>query len=142
MIGCPFFNGLFHSVASQAPECFVGNTLLTAIGQHSVTLRTSLGSQASAAVGFRWLLVVLAASHFFFDATSFDQFAKSSDCLLNRFLLAYQQLYHFVSKCNVLCIVYLSMVEKRDRICERLPWARILTSCLRAIARPILNLSR
>jgi len=45
-------------------------------------------SQLVAALGFAWLFVILAATHFFLDGASLDQFPKTSDGFLNRFSVA------------------------------------------------------
>jgi hypothetical protein len=49
---------------------------------------TSLGSQAGSAARFTRLLVKLAATHLFLDATSLHQLAESPHRFLNRFPIA------------------------------------------------------
>jgi hypothetical protein len=53
------------------------------------SLRTSLGSQAAAALDFAWLFVEFATAHFFLDPATFYQFSESADRLLYRFTVAY-----------------------------------------------------
>jgi hypothetical protein len=56
--------------------------------QHSGVSTPAFGSQLVATLGFAWLFVIFAATHFFFDAASLDQLSKTSDRFLNRFSVA------------------------------------------------------
>jgi hypothetical protein len=62
--------------------------LLKLSTQHAGMAAPTLGSQLVAALGFAWLFVILAATHFFFDAASLYQLSKTSDRFLNRFSVA------------------------------------------------------
>jgi hypothetical protein len=57
----------------------------------------TFGSQAGAAFDFAGLFVVFPSSHFFLDAASLNQFAKTANCFLNRFFVAHDQLNHYSS---------------------------------------------
>lgn len=59
--------------------------------------RSSLGSQTAASFDFTGFFIEFAATHLLLDATSLYQFSESSDRLLNRFTVSYQQLYHTVT---------------------------------------------
>ncbi|EMB16691.1 hypothetical protein RE6C_02622 [Rhodopirellula europaea 6C] len=59
-------------------------------GQHAGAFVAAFGTQAGTAIGFARLFVELAATHFFLDTASLDQFSKPAYCLLNRFPITHQ----------------------------------------------------
>ena len=61
---------------------------------HAVATVAALGTQAGTTFDFAWLFIIFPASHFFLDATPFDQFTKTADRLLNRFTIPNRQLNH------------------------------------------------
>lgn len=66
--------------------------LVTQLGY--VSSSSSFRTKASAAVECTRLLVELTATHFLFDATSFDQLSEATDCLLNTLTVSNNKLYH------------------------------------------------
>jgi len=63
------------------------------------SLGSPFGPESCAAFCLAGLFKMFAAAHFFLDAASFNQFSKSSNCLLYGLFITHQQLYHFSSNC-------------------------------------------
>jgi hypothetical protein len=66
---------------------------LPAEAQEARAAIASFGTQLGAAFDFARLFVVLAPTHFFFEAASFDQLAKAAYRFLNRLSVPNRQLY-------------------------------------------------
>jgi len=62
--------------------------------QHAISAGTAFRPKSGATLDLAGLLVVLTATHLFFNAAAFDQFAKAANRLLDRLAFAQRQFDH------------------------------------------------
>ncbi|OHB75099.1 MAG: hypothetical protein A2W31_00375 [Planctomycetes bacterium RBG_16_64_10] len=65
--------------------------------QQTAATSATFGTQAGAAAGFAWFLVVLAAPNFLLDPTPLDQLAEAAHRFLDRFPIPKRQFNHISS---------------------------------------------
>ncbi len=68
--------------------------IVLAVGELPIAAGATLGAESTATLDLTRLLVVLATTHLFLDATSLYQFSEPSYGFLNCLPISNQQLYH------------------------------------------------
>ena len=87
---------LRHFYLASGPQAAGSGDLLGG-GAKQVAARAAFGAQTSSAAGFAGLLVILFATHFFFDSATLDQLAEPAHGLLNGLAIPDVQLNHMLS---------------------------------------------